>query len=61
MEDRVTAYARETFPLMGEEERKEAIIVFSERYEDAGYTQGDVDRLYSKIERDVSETVREEH
>ena len=33
-------------------------VVFSERYEDAGYTQGDVDRLYSKIERDVGETVR---
>ncbi|MBQ9000328.1 MAG: hypothetical protein IJ087_00545 [Eggerthellaceae bacterium] len=33
-------------------------VMFSESYEDGGYTQGDVERLYSQIEKDVRETVR---
>ena len=35
-------------------------VVFSESYEDGGYTQDDVERLYSQIEKDVHASVRKE-
>ena len=35
-------------------------VVFSDSYEEADYTESDVDQLYSEIEKDVKETIREE-
>ena len=35
-------------------------IVFSESYEDPDYTESDVNKLYSEIEKDVKESVMEE-
>ena len=34
-------------------------VTFSESYEDPAYSEDDVERLYSEIERDVNETFRE--
>ena len=33
-------------------------VVFSDSYSDKNYTESDVDRLYSEIEKDVNETIR---
>ena len=35
-------------------------VVFSEEYEDVNYTDSDVAQLYSEIEKDVNETIRDE-
>ena len=35
-------------------------VVFSEEYEDVNYTDSDVERLYSEIEKDVNETIWKE-
>ena len=35
-------------------------VVFSENYKDPNYTDSDVNKLYSDIEKDVYETIREE-
>ena len=35
-------------------------VIFSESYETPNYTENDVDRLYSEIEKDVAETIEEE-
>jgi 5-methyltetrahydrofolate--homocysteine methyltransferase len=35
-------------------------VVFSEEYEDVNYTDSDVEQLYSEIEKDVNETIRDE-
>ena len=35
-------------------------VVFSDKYEDMNYTDGDVNRLYSEIEKDVNKTIRDE-
>ena len=35
-------------------------VVFSDKYEEPNYTESDVDRLYSEIEKDVLESIREE-
>lgn len=35
-------------------------VIFSENYRDPHYTDSDVDRLYSEIEKDVNETIEEE-
>ena len=34
-------------------------VVFSDSYEEPDYTENDVEKLYSEIERDVNETIRE--
>ncbi|MBQ8940288.1 MAG: hypothetical protein IJ062_00505 [Firmicutes bacterium] len=35
-------------------------VVFSDKYEEPNYTDDDVDKLYSEIEKDVKETIRED-
>ena len=35
-------------------------VIFSETYDDPDYTESEVDKLYSEIERDVKETIIEE-
>ena len=35
-------------------------VVFSDKYEEPNYTESDVDRLYSEIEKDVRESMQEE-
>ena len=35
-------------------------VIFSEEYEEPGYTENEVDKLYSEIERDVNESIYEE-
>ncbi len=35
-------------------------VVFSDKYEEPNYTDNDVDKLYSEIEKDVKETIRED-
>ena len=35
-------------------------VVFSESYHDPNYTESDVEKLYTEIEKDVNETIREE-
>ena len=35
-------------------------VVFSDRYEDKNYSEKDVDKLYSEIEKDVKGTIKEE-
>ncbi|MBR1477708.1 MAG: hypothetical protein IJ608_07080 [Lachnospiraceae bacterium] len=35
-------------------------VIFSERYEAPNYTENDVNRLYSEIEKEVAETIQEE-
>ncbi|MBO5551955.1 MAG: hypothetical protein J5966_08350 [Lachnospiraceae bacterium] len=35
-------------------------VVFSDEYEEPNYMDGDADRLYSEIEKDVMETIKEE-
>ena len=35
-------------------------VVFSDKYEEPKYTESDVDRLYSEIEKDVRESTKEE-
>ena len=36
-------------------------VVFSENYEDSNYTESDVNKLYSEIEKDVNETIRKDN
>ncbi len=36
-------------------------VVFSESYKDAEYTEGDVERIYSEIEKRVHETIDEKN
>ena len=35
-------------------------VVFSDSYEEPNYTESDVDQLYTEIEKDVNETIKEE-
>ena len=36
-------------------------VVFSESYEESNYTESDVNKLYSEIEKDVNETIWKEN
>ena len=35
-------------------------VIFSEEFKDMNYTDGDIDKLYSEIERDVQQTIEDE-
>ena len=35
-------------------------VIFSDTYEDSDFTESDVEKLYSEIEKDVHKTIQEE-